>query len=254
MSGSHGHALFVYAHSPLHRLSPQIKIAAALVMLGAIISTPREAFWAFACYGLSLGILVVIARIPIPFLLSRMLVLTPFALLALLFPVFGAGPRVDVFGISLSGQGLWDMWNLFAKASLGLWTAILLGSSTEVADLLRGFDSLRVPRLVTAILGFMVRYIDVVVGDFNRMRVALAARGHQGSSITHWGPYGRAMGTMFIRTYERGERVYLAMESRGYAGEMPTSSRVTATSGEWAIATVVGGVFWAITIAARITT
>lgn len=223
-------------------------------MLGAIVSTPRETVWAFVCYGLALGILVALTQIPIRFLLSRMLVLTPFALLALLFPVFGTDPKVEILGISLSEQGLWDMWNLLAKAGLGLVTAILLGASTEIADLLRGFDSLRAPRLVTAILGFMVRYIDVVVGDLNRMRLALAARGHQGTSIAHWGPYGRAMGTMFIRTYERGERVYLAMESRGYAGEMPASSRVKATPGEWAIALVVVAAFWAVAITARMTT
>ena len=254
MSSSHRHALFVHAHSPVHRLSPQVKIAAALIMLGAIVSTPRETVWAFVCYGLALGILVALTQIPIRFLLSRMLVLTPFALLALLFPVFGTDPKVEILGISLSEQGLWDMWNLLAKAGLGLVTAILLGASTEIADLLRGFDSLRAPRLVTAILGFMVRYIDVVVGDLNRMRLALASRGHQGTSIAHWGPYGRAMGTMFIRTYERGERVYLAMESRGYAGEMPASSRVKATPGEWAIALVVVAAFWAVAITARMTT
>ncbi|MEX1134749.1 MAG: cobalt ECF transporter T component CbiQ [Acidimicrobiia bacterium] len=253
MSSSHRHALFVHAHSPVHRLSPQVKIAAALIMLGAIVSTPRETVWAFVCYGLALGILVALTQIPIRFLLGRMLVLTPFALLALLFPVFGTDPKVEILGISLSEQGLWDMWNLLAKAGLGLVTAILLGASTEIADLLRGFDSLRAPRLVTAILGFMVRYIDVVVGDLNRMRLALAARGHQGTSIAHWGPYGRAMGTMFIRTYERGERVYLAMESRGYAGEMPASSRVKARPGEWAIALVVVAAFWAVAITARIT-
>ena len=254
MSGSHGHALFVHTNSPLHRLAPQVKIATALVMLFAIISTPREAIWAFACYTLALGTLVLIARISIRFLLSRMLVLTPFALLALLFPLFGMDPRVEMLGVSLSEQGLWDMWNLLAKASLGLISAILLGASTEVADLLRGFDSLRVPRLVTAILGFMVRYIDVVVDDLTRMQLALAARGHQGSNLTRWGPYGRAVGTMFIRTYERGERVYLAMESRGYAGEMPVSSRVQATPREWVVAALVGAAFWAIAIAAKVTT
>lgn len=254
MSGAHGHALFVHTHSPLHRLAPQVKIAAALAMLFAIISTPREAFLAFAVYAVALGILVVVARIPLRFLLSRLLVLTPFAVLAVLFPVFGTDPRTEILGISLSEQGLWDMWNLLAKATLGMVTAIILGASTEVADLLRGFDSLRVPRLVTAILGFMVRYIDVVVGDLNRMRLALASRGHQGSTIAQWGPYGRAMGTMFIRTYERGERVYLAMESRGYAGEMPASSRIKARPGELATALLVVGLFWAVSIAAKVLT
>jgi cobalt/nickel transport system permease protein len=228
-----------------------VKIASAVLMLFAIISTPRQAFWAFGVYALALGTLVAIARIPIRFLLRRMLVLTPFVLLAVLLPVFGRGPRVEVVGLSLSEQGLWDMWNLLAKASLGLVTSLVLSATTEVADLLRGFDSLRVPRLVTAILGFMVRYIDVVVSDFNRMRLALAARGHEASGLTQWEPYGRAMGTMFIRTYERGERVYLAMESRGYAGEMPVSSRIKGTALEWALAAVLVTAFWTVAITAR---
>lgn len=251
MSSSHGHALFVHGHSPLHQMAPQVKIASAVLMLFAIISTPRQAFWAFGVYTVVLGSLVAIARIPIRFLLRRLLVLAPLVVLAVLFPVLGRGPRVELLGLSLSEQGLWDMWNLLAKASLGLVTAIVLGATTEVADLLRGFDSLRVPRLVTAILGFMVRYIDVVVSDFKRMRLALAARGHEASGLAQWGPYGRAMGTMFIRTYERGERVYLAMESRGYAGEMPASSRIKSTPLEWALAAVCVTAFWAVAITAR---
>jgi len=159
---------------------------------------------------------------------------------------------VEVLGLSLSQAGLWDMWNLLAKSLLGLLTVIILGATTEVADLLRGLSALRVPGLVTSILGFMVRYIDVVVSDLNRMRLALAARGHEASGITQWGPYGRAMGTMFIRTYERGERVYLAMESRGYAGEMPPSSLIKATPVEWAVAAVIVTAFWAVAFTARV--
>jgi cobalt/nickel transport system permease protein len=97
----------------------------------------------------------------------------------------------------------------------------------------------------------MVRYIDVIIGDLTRMRLALAARGHEATGIRDWAPYGRATGTMFIRTYERGERVYLAMESRGYAGEMPASSRIQATSVEWGLAAIFVASFWAIAITAR---
>ncbi|MDP9493963.1 MAG: cobalt ECF transporter T component CbiQ [Actinomycetota bacterium] len=254
MSGAHGHALYVHAGSPLHRLAPQVKIVGALLFLFAVVSTPRQAFWAFAIYALVLGALAALSRIPIRFLLSRMLVAGPFVLLALLFPIVGSGPRVDVIGLSLSQAGLWDMWNLLAKSLLGLLTAIVLGATTEVADLLRGLSALRVPGLVTSILGFMVRYLDVIIGDLTRMRLALAARGHQGSTVRHWGPYGRAIGTMFIRTYERGERVYLSMESRGYAGEMPASSRVIATPWDWAITFLVAGGCWTVAIMARITT
>jgi cobalt/nickel transport system permease protein len=230
-----------------------VKILSAVTLVFAVVSTPREAIWAFGAYALILGSLTVLAHIPARFLFSRMLVATPFVVLALLFPIFGSGPRIEVLGLSLSQAGLWDMWNLLAKSLLGLLTAIMLGATTEIADLLRGLSALRVPGLVTSILGFMVRYLDVVIGDLTRMRLALAARGHEASGIRHWAPYGRAAGTMFIRTYERGERVYLAMESRGYAGEMPASSIQQATTGQWVTAGGVVALFWAIAITALMT-
>ncbi len=251
MSGAHGHALFVHGSSPLHRLAPQVKILSAIVLAFAVVSTPREAFWAFGAYTVILGSLAVVAHIPPRFLFSRMLAATPFVLLALLFPIFGSGPRVEVLGLSLSQAGLWDMWNLLAKSLLGLFTAIVLGATTEVADLLRGLSALRVPGLVTSILGFMVRYLDVVIGDLTRMRLALAARGHRASGIRDWGSYGRAAGTMFIRTYERGERVYLAMESRGYSGRMNPSELVKASPWDWVLGLLPAVLAWIVAFAAR---
>jgi cobalt/nickel transport system permease protein len=254
MSGAHGHALFVHGSSPIHRLAPQVKIVSALLFVFAVVSTPRQAFWAFGIYAVALGTLVVVAGIPLRFLLSRMLAATPLMLLALLFPIFGSGPRVEVLGLSLSQAGLWDMWNLLAKSLLGMLTAIILGATTEVADILRGLTALRVPGIVTSILGFMVRYADVIIGDLGRMRLALAARGHQASGMRHWAPYGRAAGTMFIRTYERGERVYLAMESRGYAGQMPASGQMTANVGAWVLGLIPAVLAWAVALVARMMT
>lgn len=253
MSGQHAHALYVHGHSPLHRLAPQVKVVAAFGVVLAVVTTPREAIWAFAAYAVGITALLAAARIPARFAAARMVVEVPFVFLALLFPLVGGGEQVDVFGVSLSVQGLWDMWNLLAKATLGLMTAIVLAATTEVADLLRGFDALRVPRIVTAIIGFMVRYIDVVVNDFARMRIALASRGHAARSISGWRPYAHAMGAMFIRTYERGERVYLAMESRGYAGVMPGTERAAAGPGDWVAAALLVAAFWAVAVVARTT-
>jgi cobalt/nickel transport system permease protein len=67
----------------------------------------------------------------------------------------------------------------------------------------------------------MVRYLDVVTGEMHRMRIAAEARGFSARNPRHWPVLARSTGALFIRSYERGERIHLAMLSRGYAGRMP---------------------------------
>jgi cobalt/nickel transport system permease protein len=74
------------------------------------------------------------------------------------------------------------------------------------------------------IMAFMVRYLEVVTGEMQRMKVAREARGFRASNPRHWPVLARSAGALFIRSYERGERVHLAMLSRGYTGTMPVTS------------------------------
>jgi cobalt/nickel transport system permease protein len=168
---------------------------------------------------------------------SRLVVELPFVLAALALPVLGGGETIDVLGVSLSRQGLWDMWNILAKATLGLGTSIVLAGTTPIPALLRGLGTLRFPRIVTAIAGFMMRYLDVVLTEFRQMRVAMQSRGYRPRWLGHLKPYAASVGVLFVRSYERGERVYLAMASRGYAGRMPAMA-------EWAAALAVPAAAW----------
>ena len=132
--------------------------------------------------------LVALSRIPIRFLLSRMLVAAPFRCSSPSSSRSSGPGHVSRSSVSrLSQAGLWDMWNLLAKASLGLLTAIVLGATTEVADLLRGLSALRVPGLVTSILGFMVRYLDVIIGDLTQNAAGPGFPGPPGSTISALG-------------------------------------------------------------------
>ncbi len=251
MSGSHVHALYLHGQSPIHRAAPQIKIATALGVLLGIVSTPREAFWAFGVYAAVIVAIAMIAGMSPSFVARRMTVEIPFLILAALLPIFGSGPTTEVLGFDLSIAGLWDAWNIVAKATLGLAIAVILGATTEVTEMLAGFDGLRVPSIVTAIASFMVRYVDVITGDWSRMRVAMASRGHDPRWFMQMGPYARTVGVVFIRTLERGERVYLSMASRGYTGTMPASLQPATPRREWivsasliAAAWIVCGVSW----------
>lgn len=250
MSGGHVHALYRHGDTSIHRLRPQVKVAAAFLFVFAVVATPREAWWAFCVYAVILVTLATAAHLGARFVATRMLIETPFVIAALAFPFLTGGETIAVLGLELSRSGLWDMWNVLAKATLGLLTSIVLAGATDIPSMLKGFERLHVPRALTAIMGFMIRYLDVVLGEFRRMRVAMQARGHNPTWIGQARPYGRSAGLIFIRSYERGERVYLAMASRGYTGQMPATSGDEATAGQWTLGLLVPAIAWAIAVLA----
>jgi cobalt/nickel transport system permease protein len=92
---------------------------------------------------------------------------------------------------------------------------------------------LKVPRLLVAIIAFMLRYIDVLVEQLGRMRRSMVARGHDPRWLWQVKPIASSAGALFVRSYERGERVHQAMLARGYTGVMPTVSEKRASTREW---------------------
>jgi cobalt/nickel transport system permease protein len=62
------------------------------------------------------------------------------------------------------------------------------------------------------------------------MKTARESRGFIASGPKDWKIVAQAAGALFIRSYERGERVHLAMLSRGFNGEMPRAHHATATT------------------------
>ncbi|GDY55997.1 cobalt ECF transporter T component CbiQ [Streptomyces violaceusniger] len=173
------------------------------------------------------------ARIPGGYLLRRLLIEIPFVAFAVLMPFIAEGPRVEVLGMSLSESGLWSAWNILAKGTLGVAASVLLASTTELRALLLGLQRLRMPSLLVQIASFMIRYGDVISDEMRRMRIARQSRGFEARGVRHWGVLASSAGALFIRSYERGERVHLAMVSRGYTGTMPVIDDVTASRAQW---------------------
>jgi cobalt/nickel transport system permease protein len=236
VSAGHSHALYLPGDSVVHRLPPQCKLVAVLAFVIVVVATPRDAFWAFGVYALLLAAVAVVARVPAPTVLRRMVVEVPFVLFAVLLPFVAHGPRVDVLGLSLSESGLLGAWNVLAKGTLGVVASILLAATTEPRTLLLGIERLHLPPLMVQIMSFMLRYTDVVGAEMARMRVARESRGFRGRDIRQARVVAHSAGALFIRSYERGERVHLAMLSRGYTGRMPAVHDVAADRGQWATA------------------
>ena len=230
---------------------PEVKLVALLLYVLAVVATPPDSVWAFSGHALILLMVLAVSQVPPGFFLRRLSVDIPFLLFALFLPFVGADPRVSLGPLLLSEPGLWAAWNILAKATLGAGASVLLIASTEVSAVLAGLSRLRVPPVITAIASFMIRYIEVIAGELRRTRMAMTARGYDPSWIAQVKPLGMAAGAIFIRSYERGERVHQAMVARGFTGVMPD----TIAPGEprWTVGLAPALVAWLIMVAARVT-
>jgi cobalt/nickel transport system permease protein len=221
MGAGHGHRLHYHGHSVIHRAPAHVKLLALVGFMLVVVATPRDSYAAFAAYFTLLLAVVLVSRVPVTYLLKRLVVETPFVLFAVLVPFVATGPQVEVLGVSVSQPGLVAAWGLLVKGTLGVLASLTLAATTEPDQILQGLQRLRMPDLIVQIMGFMIRYLDVVTAELGRMLTAMRSRGYDPRSPRHWPVLGRSLGALFIRSYERGERVHLAMLSRGYTGKLP---------------------------------
>ncbi|MCY7394569.1 MAG: cobalt ECF transporter T component CbiQ [Nocardioides sp.] len=221
MGGPHGHRLHFHAHSPVHRAPAHLKILGLLGFMLLVVATPRGWWPAYAAFLAVIGVVVALSHVPPTYLLKRMVVEVPFVLFAVLLPFVSRGPEVEVLGLGVSEPGLQAGATLLAKGTIGVLASLTLAATTEPQSLLAGLERLRLPQQLVQIMAFMVRYLDVVTAEMHRMRIARESRGFTARNPRHWPVLARSLGALFIRSYERGERVHLAMLSRGYTGRMP---------------------------------
>ena len=226
MGAGHGHRIHFHGHSPVHRAPAHLKVLALLGFMLVVVATPRQAYAVFALWAAVLLGVVALSRVPLRYLLPRMVVEVPFVVFAVLMPFIAHGPQTEVLGVSVSEPGLVAGVALLIKGTIGVLASLTLAATTEPQDLIRGLQRLRTPDLVVQIMGFMIRYLDVVTAELGRMMTALRSRGCDPRSPRHWPVLARSLGALFIRSYERGERVHLAMLSRGYDGRLPQSGEV----------------------------
>jgi cobalt/nickel transport system permease protein len=216
MGAGHGHRLHYHGHSVVHRAPAHLKLVALVGFMLVVVATPRQWYPVFGGYLVLLLAVVAVSRVPFGYLAKRMVVELPFLVFAALMPFVATGSKVEVLGMSLSEPGLVAAWGLVAKGTIGVLASLTLAATTEPAHVLEGLRRLRMPTLIVEIMGFMIRYLDVVTADLGRMLTAMRSRGVDPRSPRHWPALARTLGALFVRSYERGERVHLAMLSRGY--------------------------------------
>ncbi|HJX13363.1 MAG TPA: cobalt ECF transporter T component CbiQ [Dehalococcoidales bacterium] len=215
--------------SLVHRLDPRTKLVAVFLFILAVALTSPTMWPGFAVYFVIIAALVLLSHVPVRYVLKRSLVIIPFVvLIAVFIPFFKEGEvagsyNIWLWQVSVTHSGLQVFWNVLAKAWLSILALVTLTATTKITDLLRGLEQLRLPRVMVMILSFMYRYIFVLTDEVMRMKQARDSRNF-GSGRRLWQikTVGSMTGTLFIRSYERGERVYAAMLARGYDGQTRT--------------------------------
>lgn len=228
-------------------------MAAVIGFVLCVAITPRQAVWAFGLYVVGLGIVIALSRVPARFIAVRLLGLAPFVLFAFLVPFVASGESIEILGMRVSVPGLWGAWNILIKALLGGTASIVLTATTEIPEIVRGLGLLRVPVVLTSIATFMIRYLELVADELRRMRIAMTARGFDPRWLSQARPIASSAGALFIRSYERGERVHDAMLARGFTGVMPSLQHRRAVRQEWAAIALVVGIAAIIAVAALVT-
>ena len=217
----------------IHRLDPRTKFIAALLFILAVVLTPPDSWLAYGFYFFLTAILILPSKVPVGYVFMRSLVIMPFVVLIAIFvPFFKEGEiagsyNIWLWQVTVTHSGLQVLTNILIKAWLSILVLIWLSSTTKLTNLLSGLERLHLPRVMVMILSFMYRYLFVLIDETMRMKQARDSRNFGGKRLWQIRTIGNMIGTLFIRSYERGERIYAAMAARGFDGEIRTLDRLS---------------------------
>jgi len=214
---------FALGNSPVHRFDARAKLVVVIAYTVVLISFNRYAVTALAPMLLLPLAMLWFGRIPTWFALRRVLILSPFILfLCLLSPWYDRVPHAVTIGPwrFVTTGGWLTAADIAVKFTLGVLSLTALMSTTPFAQLLEGMRKLGVPRMLVTQLGFLYRYLFVLIDEGLRLK---RGRDFRGAALAPAGRRLRAVGGMighlFVHTLDRSERIYTAMCARGYRGE-----------------------------------
>ena len=224
--------------SPVHRLDARVKIIVFFTFIVIGVSAPPPSFLLFSLLAMILIGIALSARLPLGHLLKKVIVILPFLFVVTISIPFmkkdglGGGYNLGLGTLSVSQSGLWILWNVVVKSCLGVFSMILLSSTTSFPQLIKGMERLGSPKIFTMLTSFMYRYSFILIDEIYRMKRARDSRCFGRRWFWQTKVIGHMIGTLFLRSFHRGERVYLAMLSRGYEGTMPETKAKKFGSGE----------------------
>jgi len=249
----HVHFLDPYRprNSPIHRLDPRIKLVLAIFFILTNTLVPAGAWPVYLLLFALILSVELLSDLGVGYVLKRSSLALPFVLAAL--PLILTVPGPSLFNLPVgpwifyaSYPGLVRFFSIALKSWISVQAAIVLAASTSFPELLIAMRALHVPRLMVSIFGLMWRYLFVLADEALRLMRARLARSGQseipgakaGGSLS-WRAHvtGGMAGSLFLRAFERSDRIYMSMASRGYDGEARTLPLPEIQPAQWVILT-----------------
>lgn len=224
---------YIERNSLVHRLDPRIKFILVIAFILTTAVTKNGNWPVFILLTTAIFSCELLSELSIPFYLKRALLAIPFVLAALPIVLTSTGQPVATlpFGLTLTSGGVIRFFSIALKSWISIQAAILLSSTTPFPDILLAMRFVRFPKLLVAIVGLMWRYLFVMADEALRLIRARQSRSgtspnpayRAGGSLT-WRAKttGGMAGSLFLRSLERSDRIYMAMVARGYDGDIRT--------------------------------
>lgn len=205
--------------TPVHRLDPRAKLLVTLLFCGFVVSFDRYSVAAVIPFAAYPVFLCGFGRIPISYILRKILWVSPFALMIAIFnPLLETRPMLDIASISITAGQL-SFGSILMRFVLTVGATLSLLSVTGFYPLLCAADRLGAPKVLVLQLMFFFRYLFVLASETVRVLRARSLRsfGRRGFGLSSFGPLA---GHLLLRTLDRAERIYQAMNARGFEGEV----------------------------------
>ncbi|MEW6674125.1 MAG: cobalt ECF transporter T component CbiQ [Thermodesulfobacteriota bacterium] len=205
--------------TPIHRLDPRAKLLATLVFIIAVVSFDKYEISAFIPFFIYPTVLMASGNLPPVYILKKIVVVLPFALLIGIFnPMLDREILVRLGQINISG-GWISFLSIMIRFVLTVGAALILVACTGFNAVCMALEKLGTPRVFAVQLLFLYRYLFVLVDEGARMVRARSLRTFDGRTMGVR-VFGYLLGHLLLRTLDRAQRIHLAMFCRGFDGEI----------------------------------
>ncbi len=203
-------------------LDPRLRVVLLLGYIAAVVTTPPQRLTTFTAWAGMVAWASALAGVPLRMTMRRASAVLPFSLVAAAaLPFLDGGPSVTLLGADLSVRGLWILAGVAMKSFLATAMVCIVTTSAGFEGTMDAFRALGAPSLFIDVISMSWRYLHLISEEGTMMVRAAASRGYRPRWLPQASIVGRLAGSLFVRSYERAERVHGAMLLRGYGPVMP---------------------------------